>query len=219
MNARTITMLGLLAILLSSCGPTLTPFTQRLYEENNWTESELKRIQFYLSDDVVMRRELTGSKSEIVSGEIKLVDGRRVEEIIIRNGTPGVFMFSPKSNRFAVSFEEGGKDRFLMFGPNPKANNRYVLLASDWNRHTGKVTYAGKKIPRGSQQCFRRLTRRPEQIPPNRRQSSNGQRANGELKEDFKPFEGFESFGASRSSFSSSQTGKARQTFQLFILD
>lgn len=172
MNVKTLTMLGLLVIALSSCGPTLTPFTQRLYEENNWTESELKRIQFYLSDDVVLRRELSGSKSEIVSGEIKMIDGQRVDEIVIRDGTPGVFMFSPKSDRFAVSFEEGGDERFLMFGPNPKAGDRYVLLASDWNRRTGKVTYAGKKYSVGSNSAFASLLvdlNKTRQVSINRR--------------------------------------------------
>jgi len=154
MNVRIIPLLGLLAIIFSSCSPTLTPFTKRLYEENRWTTSELKRIQFYLSDNIVMRRELSGSKSEIVSGEIKLVNGRQVEEIVIPSGTPGIFMFSPKNNRFAISFEENGEEKFLMFGPNPKANNRFVLLASDWNRRTGKVTYAGKKYAVDSNSAF-----------------------------------------------------------------
>lgn len=172
MNVKTTTLLGLLVILLSSCSPNLTPFTQRLYDEYRWTESELKRIQFYLSDNIVLRRELSGSKSEIISGEIKLIDGRRVEEIVIPSGTPGVFMFSPKTNRFAISFEEGGDERFLMFGPNPKANNRYVLLASDWNRRTGKVTYAGQMYAVDTGSAFAGLMvdlRKSSQISVNRR--------------------------------------------------
>lgn len=140
-----LTSLAVLVLLLSSCGPTLSPFTQQLYEENNWTKSELQRIQFYLSNDIVLYRELEGGKSEIVQGEIKIVNGRKREQITFQRGTPGVFMFSPKTNRFAVSFEDGGDERFLVFGPNPNAGNRYVLLASDWNRRQGVVTYAGQK--------------------------------------------------------------------------
>lgn len=137
--------LAVLATLLSSCGPTLSPFTQQLYEENNWSKSELQRIQFYLSNDIVLYRELTGGKSEIVQGEIKIVNGRKREQITFQRRTPGVFIFSPKDNRFAVSFEDGGNDRYLIFGPNPKVGNRYVLLASDWNRRQGTVSYAGQK--------------------------------------------------------------------------
>ena len=172
MNVKTTSLLGLLVLLLSACSPTLTPFTQRLYEQYRWTESELKQIQFYLSDNIVMRRELTGSKSEIISGEIKLIDGRKVEEIVIPSGTPGIFLFSPKDNRFAISFEEGGDERFLMFGPNPKANDRYVLLASDWDRRNGKVTYAGTKYLVDTNSAFAGLMvdlKKSSQISINRR--------------------------------------------------
>jgi hypothetical protein len=139
-------LLPALMIGLGACSPTLSPLTQNLYEESRWTDSELKRIQFYLSDNIVLRRELSGGSSEIISGKIKIVDGRQVEEIFIRKGTPGVFLFSPKDNRLAVSFEEGGNDRFLVFGPNPKAGSRFVLLASEWDRRQGTVTYEGRKF-------------------------------------------------------------------------
>ncbi len=135
-----------LALLASACGPTLKPFTIDLYETNRWTDAELKRIQFYLSDDIVMRRELKGSLSQITSGEIKIIDGRKVEEIVIPRNTPGVFLFSPKENRFAISFEGGGRDRYLIFGPSPKTDGRFVLRASDWNRRSGIVTYENRKF-------------------------------------------------------------------------
>lgn len=128
---------------LSSCSPTLSPFTQRLYEENDWSESELKRVQFYLSKDIVLRREASRASSRIEEGTIKIRDGQKVEEVVIRSGTPGVLVFMPKENRFAISFEDDNK--FLMFGPNPKAGDRYVLLASDWNNRQGKVSYGDGK--------------------------------------------------------------------------
>ncbi len=146
-----------LALALSSCGPTLSPFTQRLYEEQNWTESELRRIQFYLSEDIVLTRELTGGSSDITRGQIKIVNGREVEQIVIRRNTPGVFVFSPKENRFAISFEEGGNERYLVFGPNPRTQDRYTLLASDWNRNAGTVTYDGRKWNVDSDDAFASL--------------------------------------------------------------
>jgi hypothetical protein len=44
----------------------------------------------------------------------------------------------------AVSFEKTN-DNFLVFGPNPKAGNRYVIRAADWDRRSGSVSYAGKQ--------------------------------------------------------------------------
>ena len=102
-----------LGLLLTSCSPTLTPFTQKLYEENKWTNDELKQIQFYISDD--------------------------------REGTPCLFHFSPKEDRFAISFEKSENPKFLMFGPNPKLSNRYALLAKDWEKRSGIISYDGKE--------------------------------------------------------------------------
>lgn len=158
MNAGKLSFLAALAVLaLSACSPALTPFTESLYKKNQWQESELKRIQFYLSEDVVLRREISGSKSEIISGEIKMVDGRQVEEVAIPRLTPGVLLFMPKDDRFAISFEEGGRERYLIFGPSPKMDGRFVLLASEWGRRSGVVTYEGKKWRVGSQGAFASL--------------------------------------------------------------
>lgn len=134
-----------LVIGMSACTQNLQPFTQNLYDDYRWTDNDLKRIQFYLSDDIVMSRESNSGKSAIEGGEIKVVEGRNVEEVIIPKGTPGAFLFSPKSDRFAVSFEANNDALFLMFGPNPKAGDRYVLLASEWKKRGGKVTYGDKK--------------------------------------------------------------------------
>ncbi len=140
---RQLTVFALLALGLASC-TSYTAFTDDLYREYNWSEKELKRIQFYLSNDLVLRRELSGSQSRIERGEIKVVDGRRVEEVVFPKNTPGLMLFSPKPERLAVSFEERDNDRYLMFGPNPQANGQYVILASEWKRDYGKVTYDGR---------------------------------------------------------------------------
>lgn len=149
--------LFVLAFAFTSCSPTLSPFTQSLYEDNNWTEDDLRQIQFYLSNDIVLYRELNQGKSEIIEGEIKVVDGQKRDQITFKSGTPGVFMFSPKANRFAVSFEDGGDDRFLIFGPSPKSSHRYVLMASNWDRHSGIVTYAGQKWTVNANNAFTAL--------------------------------------------------------------
>lgn len=140
---RLLSAIALFTILFSSCGPRLSPLTQRMVDDQSWQESELKRIQFYLSEDLVLTREARNGNTEIRNGQVKMVDGRQVEQIVFKRNTPGVFVFSPKTQRMAVSFERNDEN-FLVFGPNPKAGNRYTLLASDWDRRQGSVTYAGK---------------------------------------------------------------------------
>lgn len=152
--------LGLLAaiFLFSACSPQLTPFTRDLYDKHHWSDTELKGIQFYLSDDLVIYRNVDElDEVKISGGEIKMVDGQKVEEVRFRAGTPGVFLSRPKEDHFAISFEEGDDTRYLMFGPNPKRDGQYMLMASEWNRRSGKVTYAGAKFQTASDEIPRLL--------------------------------------------------------------
>lgn len=143
-------------LMLTSCGNSYKYFTQSMYDENGWTERDLQRIQFYVSQDIVLYRKLSGEDTRITKGKIRVVDGSEIEEIIIERGTPGVFVQSPKANRFGVSFESNNRN-FLMFGPNPKANGRFVLLAKDWDKRSGKVTYGDQVYDTSSQSAYAAL--------------------------------------------------------------
>ena len=157
MKTLNLFVIGMLSLmLLSSCSNRLSYFTQDLYERYRWSDDELKKIQFYVSQDIVLKRELTGGSSDIVSGKIKIEDGRRIEEVVIRKGTPGAFIFSPKSERFAIGFEDAN-ERYLMFGPSPKYSDRYVLLASDWDKKRGEVSYDNKTWRVSSEAAFAAL--------------------------------------------------------------
>ena len=57
----------------------------------------LKKIQFYLSNDIVLHRELSGGKSDIVSGEIKMVRGKQIEEVIIKKMGNAVVLLPQKA--------------------------------------------------------------------------------------------------------------------------
>lgn len=130
-----------IATVLASC-KHLVPFTDALKRDHGWTVDQLKGIQFYLSHDVILRRELTKGTSEIIHGKIKMVDGKKVDEILIKAGTPGVLTDMPKENKMFVSFELGD-DHYLSFGVNPSKGEKYVLLAQEWNNGMGKVHYSG----------------------------------------------------------------------------
>lgn len=131
------------ALYFASCSPTLHPFTDDVYDEFGQSKEKLSKIQFYLSNDIVLYRDYGNTKSEVVDGKIKIVDGRKIEEIRFKKGTPGVFVFTPKKDRIAISFEEGD-GKYLMFGPNNKIGGRFVLLAKEWKKRRGTVTYANK---------------------------------------------------------------------------
>lgn len=143
--------------LFTSCSPKLTPMTEAMVDEMDWSSAEFERIQFYLSDDIVLRREARSGDASIREGKIRVINGRKIEEIIFEKGTPGVFVFSPNDENVAISFEDGGQSRYLMFGPSPKFNDRYVLLAKDWDRRSGKITYDGQVYNTTSESAFASL--------------------------------------------------------------
>lgn len=132
-----------IALLFSSC-KNLVPYTDAMKKKYNWGESEIKRIQFYVSHDIVLHREAQKGSTDIQKGVIKNVRGRKVDEIIIPAGTKGIVTEIPNEKKLLVSFETGD-DRYLSFGVNPNAGDKYVLLASDWKNEMGRVHYAGEE--------------------------------------------------------------------------
>lgn len=139
-----------LGALAWGCTPQLAPFTQSLVQEYQYDDQALQKIQFYLSDDIVLHRALRQGESTIDHGKISIRNGRRVEEIIFRKGTPGVFVFSPGNQRLAISFERKA-DHYLIFGPAKNSTGYrgekgvYRLLAKEWKNDFGIVTYGEKE--------------------------------------------------------------------------
>ncbi len=152
---QTTILSAVILLTICSCSKRLSYFTEDLYNEYNWSVDELKRVQFYLSEDIVLYRELESESAAIDDGKIKLSNGRKVDEIVFKKGTPGILSFSPRENRFAINFDDD--DRFLMFGPNEKAGGRFVLLAKDWNRRAGKITYGGQVYRTSNSSAFASL--------------------------------------------------------------
>jgi hypothetical protein len=141
MKKQAIQIIAFLMLFTAiSCSPELRPFTSNILQEGGWSDTDLQKIQFYLSSDIIIRRNLSEGTSQITSGTIKIVKGEKVEEVRIRKGTPGTFLFRDKTN-FAIGFDATSDKRYLMFGANPKREGEYVLLASEWKDRLGKVRY------------------------------------------------------------------------------
>ena len=135
---------AVLIATLASCSPRLTPFTANLRNKYEWTDADLEKIQFYLSDDIILYREIKDGNAKIADGAIKIKNGRKVEEIKFPKRTPGVFVLEPKTNQFAISFETTDDNRYLMFGPSKKRGAEFVLLAADWKKDRGRISYNDK---------------------------------------------------------------------------
>jgi len=134
-----------LAVICSTSCSSYTPFTQSLYDTNGWTERDLERIQFYVSEDLILQRNFQEGDTRISGGKIQMKDGRRIERVIIPKHTPGVLIDLPSSDRFVISFDPESDAANLRFGPNPSQGRQYLLLAKDWNRGRGRVLYDGRE--------------------------------------------------------------------------
>ncbi len=143
-NIKNLAILFLCGLFLSSCSPNLRPFTKKLQDSYQWNENELKKLQFYLSDDIVLTKNSSRGTSEIKDGKLEVKGEQSLDQVVIRAGTPGVLIISPKANRFAVSFDPENDNNFLMFGANEKQGGRYVLLSAAWNKDNGQITYGGE---------------------------------------------------------------------------
>ena len=140
---RYIIIAAIAMLSLSSC-KNLVPYSDAVKTKYNLNDEQLKHIQFYLSDPIVLQHKVVdGTSTQVSGGKIKIINGEKVEEIIIPSGTPGVLVRND-SGKLEISFEKGD-DHFLRFGPNPSRYETYVLLASDWKGKIGSVTYAGNK--------------------------------------------------------------------------
>jgi hypothetical protein len=115
---RTAKLLPALALLTfgTGCGRTMIPFTAELRAEHRLSDADVKNLQFYLSDDITLRRELeSGSRQVTGNHRLLLLSGKTVEEVTVAGGTPGVAV-SVSDARIAVSFDPGSSLTFSTTG-------------------------------------------------------------------------------------------------------
>ncbi len=145
MHIKIFSLAILVLMSLSACSKKLSVLDQRTKDNYNWSLQDLKRIQFYLSEDIRLKRIASSGDTEIKNGKVKVTKDRMIDEVVIERGTPGVVIFSPKRDKLAISFDPDDDSKYLIFGPNPKLGGQYVLLASSWKKHRGVVTYGGER--------------------------------------------------------------------------
>ena len=142
-------------LLLASCSPKI-PFTQVVRDKYKLSDEDLKRIQFYVSDAIVLRRgEELGREKGTDNGTLVIKSGKNLEQIVFKRNTACVINSVVDNTKFSVSFEDGA-NKFLVFGSEADPNGYYSLKALDWNSGKGKVTYGDQTYysNSGSQKTF-----------------------------------------------------------------
>lgn len=113
-------------------------FTQELREEYNLTDDELKNLQFYTSDKIVLERELISADREVSSSHILVTkQGKQIDQVIIKKGTPGITISSTPST-LDISFEEGS---FLLFSCGLDQKGEYEIYVTNRRMGNGELTF------------------------------------------------------------------------------
>ncbi|MCC6527770.1 MAG: DNA-directed RNA polymerase [Polyangiaceae bacterium] len=113
-------LVAALALGLGATGcAKLAPFTHELRTASSLTAEDIKNLQFYVSHEIHLRRELK-TDSRQITGNHKLVvtAGKTIEEVVVEEETPGVAVeVGPR--HIEISFEEGTSLRFALRGEAP----------------------------------------------------------------------------------------------------
>lgn len=114
-------------------------FTKALRQRVLNSNLDLKRVQFFVDQKLILRRTLGSEKAEVESGVILFEKGAYVNEIVIPAYTPGVCE-SVNGDRMRVSFEKQGN--FLEFAALGD-NTTFKLAGTNWDtvNGTADVTY------------------------------------------------------------------------------
>jgi len=130
-------------LLLGACSPRI-PFTQQIRDEYQLTADELKGIQFYLSDQVKLKKgEVASNRKSMEDGKLVIVSGKDIDVITFRLFTPGAVDQVVDAQTLRVAFEEG-PERTLVFSSSKIRSGYYHLSALDWDNGLGKINYGGQ---------------------------------------------------------------------------
>jgi hypothetical protein len=134
-------------IFLNSCESTnqlttndnlFVPFTKDLQERITSSNLDIKKVQFFIDQRLILRRTLGNQKSNIKGGQILFENGLYIHEVIIPKYTPGICE-GIDGDRISISFELQNND--ISFGPHGNNLQSFTLSARNWSNGTGELTY------------------------------------------------------------------------------
>ena len=139
-----------LVLSLASCSSSkvsrsnLVPFTKDLRQKLEKENIDLKQVQFYVDQKLILDRNLGDQKVEVTSGVVKLENGKYINEVIVPALTPGVCE-GAEGEKLMISFEKGNNN--LPFGPGSGYTfNEYSLYGAEWKNGTTAVMYDSNKF-------------------------------------------------------------------------
>lgn len=119
---------------------TYVPFTKDIYNKLLSNKLDLKSVQYYVDQQLVLTRNLGSDKIEVSKGIIKTVNGKQVEEIIIPIYTPGKCELI-ESDGMRISFESGST-AFKFLNSKTYSPDNFIFTGANWDKDgTCEVDY------------------------------------------------------------------------------
>ena len=139
----------------------LVPFTDEMRERYELDEAEIRGLQFYLSDRIILERVAAKGEGRVDAGRLLVRSGTVIHQIVVERGTPGAAEASAdigdsRDGHFIeVSFEVGAPLRFSAATPggtytlvDPVQRGSWAeLLASFGTNRRLVVDFAGSRWP------------------------------------------------------------------------
>jgi len=123
---------------------SFVPFTRDLKQKLEKENIDLKQVQFYVDQKLILSRNLGDEKLAVTSGVVRLENGKYVNEVIVPSFTPGICE-GAEGDKLMISFEKGNNN--LAFGPGSGYTfNEYSLYGVEWKNGTTAVTYDSNKF-------------------------------------------------------------------------
>lgn len=125
----------LCAWLCLSVGCARPPFTTGVIERFGLSRRDLTRVQFYLSEAIVLQRESTRQRRIVAGDELRLQDDTQTEEIHLGKHTPCVVLRA-EGDYLLLGFSPGEPQAALWFAAAERAvtneaGRRYELASLD----------------------------------------------------------------------------------------
>lgn len=151
---RTLTLITCTLVLLSGCTYKYV-LDKPIIEKYKLSQEDLKNIQFYNSEDIVLTRyESSTSEKSTENGTLNLNFGKQTDQIVIKAGTPGKVVRFFDNNKLGISFEPDDS-KFIVFGTK-QSSESYFLQALEWKDNRGRVEYGNATYytNTGADHCF-----------------------------------------------------------------
>jgi hypothetical protein len=117
------------------------PFTKSLKQRIESNRLDIKKVQFFVDQKLVLRRSMGTQKNDIKSGVILFENGQYINEVIIPRNTPGICV-GANGDRLMISFEV--QNNSVEFGPGGYNDGYFTLYAHNWSGGTAEMVYDNK---------------------------------------------------------------------------